>query len=210
MVGLLVMAMFADSLVSYVVSQVGSPSYIAATVKSVSREYSLPEELVAAIVWQESRGRFHAMRVEDGFYRRYLASKGRQDLRGHVPTITSVATEKRARSISWGLMQIMGETARGVGFSEPWFFLLLPRRNLELGCVYFNSLLERDSRLSIDNARQYDFFKDALVHFSDTEPEQKMRYAMALLRYNGGGNKRYPLEVLSHIDEGRIDRILSP
>jgi soluble lytic murein transglycosylase-like protein len=79
--------------------------------------------LVCAVVEQESAWDAHAMRYEPGFRTRYVAPLG-------LPP-----TEEIARSISWGLMQVMGQVAREHGFSGKFLSALCdPAVGLALGC----------------------------------------------------------------------------
>ncbi len=75
---------------------------------------------------------------------------------------------------SWGLMQIMGYTARQLGFPRQWPFDLLysPELNIYLGCKLLRLLLDRVERVARMNALS--------------------PLAVALARYNGGprGNPR--------------------
>lgn len=104
---------------------------------------------VAAIVWQESRGDPLAHRYEDEFYKRYVEAKDRAELIGHVPHgIPTLATEKRDRAYSWGLMQIMGQTARETGFTEDNLTALLdPSLNLDIGCKFLAKLHKKHKTL---------------------------------------------------------------
>src|ERR1700684_3916974 len=61
-----------------------------------------------AVVEQESAWDAHAIRYEPGFRARYVAP------------LNLPATEEVARSISWGLMQVMGQVAREHGFQRPF------------------------------------------------------------------------------------------
>lgn len=144
-----------------------------------AERYDLQPELVAAVILQESQGDAFAIRYELPFFLKYITGK---PLSGHIPKTISLATERHARAMSWGLMQIMGQVARELGFrGESLGELLIPETNIELGCRILNRHLEKTADV------------DA-----------------ALLRYNGGGNKRYPKEVLSRIDSGEIREILTP
>jgi hypothetical protein len=80
--------------------------------------------LVCAIIEQESAWNPHAMRYEPGFRTRYVAPLG-------LPP-----SEEIARSISWGLMQIMGQVAREHGFTGKFLSALCdPTLGLDIGCA---------------------------------------------------------------------------
>lgn len=153
-------------------------------VKAAADAADLRPDVIAAIVLQESQGDPWAVRVEDGFYNRYIIALTRLTLPGWKPKqgeLPTVLTEKRVRSISWGLMQILGETAREQGFKGRYMSeLLIPATNLQWGIKYFKHLYEQEHDLK-----------------------------RALLRYNGGGNKFYPAEVLGRIENGQVARYLA-
>jgi len=81
------------------------PPSLVAIARTIAQQHALDPALVCAIVEQESSWDTHAMRYEPGFRARYVAPLG-------LPP-----TEEVARSISWGLMQVMGQSARASGFA---------------------------------------------------------------------------------------------
>jgi soluble lytic murein transglycosylase-like protein len=129
--------------------------------KAVAGTFNLDPSLVCAICEQESSWNPGATRFEPAFYARYEANLDLDDL------------EKRDRSTSWGLMQIMGETARSIGFNMNMNFLLTPESNLAWGCRFLETRLQH-------------------AHY-DTEK--------ALLLWNGGGNLEYPTQVLARVSK---------
>jgi soluble lytic murein transglycosylase-like protein len=114
-----------------------------------SNAHDVPFALVAAIIWQESRGEPLAHRYEDAFYARYIESKSRTQLLGHVPaSIPTLSTEKRDRAYSWGLMQIMGQTARELGFKADNLTELLDiETNLDTGCILLARLIKKHEEI---------------------------------------------------------------
>ena len=103
--------------------------------------HGLPANLVAAVVEVESGGDAWAFRHEPGFYERYV--KDDASVRAAPPC--SRETERRARAFSWGLMQVMGATARGLGFTGPFLAELTdPALNLEYGCRLLARLRGRE------------------------------------------------------------------
>lgn len=123
--------------------------------KSAAIAHQLPKELVCAVVEQESGWETFSIRYEDGFRQRYVAPAHHE------------ITEEVARSISWGLMQIMGENARELGFTDHLASLCVPVNGLEYGCRQLNKELQR---------------AHGDVH-------------QALLYWNGGSNPNYANEV---------------
>lgn len=119
-------------------------------------------QLVCAVVEQESAWNTFAVRYEPGFLAKYVAP---QYTKGGMS-----ATECYTRAMSWGLMQVMGEVARELGFDGSWLTELTdPKVGLEFGCKKL---------------------KRCLSHAAGDE-------AKGLLEWNGGANKNYPAEVLA-------------
>jgi Transglycosylase SLT domain len=80
--------------------------------------------LVCAVIEQESAWDPRAMRYEGAFRARYVAPLG-------LPP-----TEEIARSMSWGLMQVMGQVAREHGFAVKFLSgLCAPESGVEMGCA---------------------------------------------------------------------------
>lgn len=121
-----------------------------------SLKFGLDPKLVACIILQESNCDPDAYRAEDGFYEKYLKNKSRSQLPGYIPNFPpTLLSEKRARSISWGVMQIMGETAREMGFSDRWLPRLAQSEiNIEIGCKYLGHLFARAAKTNINAEAQ--------------------------------------------------------
>lgn len=100
--------------------------------------YQLPEVIVRGMCAQESSNNDDAMRYEKDFDRRYNLKPT-----DYVPAGCSRETEEVGRATSWGPMQIMGETARCLGF-KGWFpELCEPEVGLEWGCRCLRRLADR-------------------------------------------------------------------
>ncbi len=83
--------------------------------------------LVCAVVEQESNWNTWAMRYEPLFFAKYVAPLYTNNKVG--------ATEAYARGISWGLMQVMGQTAREMGMNSPFLSAMCdPAVGLAVGC----------------------------------------------------------------------------
>jgi len=124
--------------------------------------------LVCAVVEQESAWNPWAMRYEPAFFAKYVAPLYTNNKVG--------ATEAYARGISWGLMQVMGQTAREKGASSLYLSTLCdPAVGLAVGCRILRQKLEAAGG---DAAR-------------------------ALLAWNGGANKDYADEVLARVGRYR-------
>lgn len=123
----------------------------------------LPVELVCAVCEQESGWNVWAVRYEPGFYARYISS-----MKGLG------ATEMTMRATSFGLMQVMGQTAREFGFDAAYLTELCdPATGLRYGC----------KKLS----REMDKANGSM--------------AAALLGYNGGGDTAYPAQVMARMEK---------
>ncbi|HKW89778.1 MAG TPA: transglycosylase SLT domain-containing protein [Candidatus Acidoferrales bacterium] len=126
--------------------------------KQTAARHGLPPELVCGVCEQESSWDSWALRYEPAFRQRYVAPLG-------LPP-----TEEIARSISWGLMQVMGETAREAGFDGKFLSALAdPALGLEFGCIV---LADKFRIASGDSSRALEF-------------------------WNGGANPDYAAQVLA-------------
>ena len=137
---------------------------IIALARRIASAHSLDPSVVCAVIEQESAWNPWAVRYEPAFLSRYVA-----------PLYTAgklSATETYTRSMSWGLMQVMGQVAREFGFAGNSLPELCdPATGVELGCLV---LAKRLARAHGD-------------------------VAAALLAWNGGANPNYPSEVLARI-----------
>jgi len=99
-------------------------SQLVALARTVAVQHSLTPSLVCAVVEQESGWNPYAMRYEPAFRTRYVAP------------LRLPVTEETARSISWGLMQVMGQVARENGFTGKFLPALCePVTGLHTGCI---------------------------------------------------------------------------
>lgn len=129
--------------------------------KQTAAKYGLDPVLVCAVIEQESSWNTWASRFEPRFLARYVQPLGLSDL-----------TETQLRSFSFGLMQLMGEVARELGYKGPLTQLCDPPVGLVLGCQHLANKLK--------------------VAGGDVPK--------ALLLWNGGGNPAYPDQVLARMD----------
>ena len=99
----------------------------------------VPFLLVHALVQVESGGNPWAMRYEPAFFSRYVQGKGHT-----VYAPCSRATEEQLRAFSFGLMQVMGQTVRELGFTGIYLTELLdPATGLDWGCRYLKKQIKR-------------------------------------------------------------------
>ena len=143
--------------------------------------------LVTAVCQQESSFDHHAVRLEQGFYRRY------------VEKMELASTSEVLLSASYGLMQVMGLTLLELGYFK-WF---LAWNNEQPGAV---ELTESDSQMTVVKGID-EFMKrpdwQVLWGVRTLEAKSKMTTGVhqTLLAYNGGGNLHYPDEVLSKLNQ---------
>lgn len=124
--------------------------------KGIARAHILDPALVCAIIEQESSWNQWALRYEPAFYLKY-----------EVPIANLSPTESRARSFSWGLMQLMGQVSRELGFTGDIPNLCDPATGIEWGCRHL---------------------RNKLIEAQDNQHA-------ALLLWNGGGNPGYANQV---------------
>lgn len=103
-----------------------------ALLDDISAAYGLPVDLLEAQVLQESNGKADAFRYEPAFYRRYLQTNTQGAGFSYGPLA----------ACSYGLLQIMLETAIEVGYRDRPERLFDPRIGLTWGATYLRRLLE--------------------------------------------------------------------
>lgn len=130
--------------------------------KQTATKYGLDPALVCAVVEQESNWNPWASRFEPRFLARYIEPLGLKD-----------TTEVQARAFSYGLMQLMGQVARELGWKGPILQLTDPAVNLVLGCQHLANKLK---------AAGGDI-------------------TQGLLKWNGGAAQDYPTQVLARVDK---------
>ena len=141
--------------------------YVSQVNKSAEK-YDLPAYVVAGLIYTESSGNPWAIRVERGFWRRYL-----DGIKANVLRTKSKYDDKWIKypdlaSCAYGLCQIMLQVAWENGFMARFPTELLdPQINIDLACKILSRHLSRTGSLRT-----------------------------ALLRYNGGGDPNYPHRVM--------------
>jgi len=100
-------------------------------IEEAARIHGLDPDLVHAFVLTESSGNPRATRYEPAFYRRYIAP--------HISKYTE--SEAKGRATSFGLMQIMGQVAREIGYKGTFEDLLKSEMGLDWGCKYLKRQL---------------------------------------------------------------------
>jgi soluble lytic murein transglycosylase-like protein len=139
-----------------------APSQLVVLARKAAAAQSLDPALVCAVIEQESSWNTWAMRYEPAFFAKYVA---------HLYTNNKItASEAYARGFSWGLMQVMGQVAREMGFDGAFLSGICDaEQGLSIGCKLLRKKLD-----SMDG--------DA---------------TRSLLAWNGGGNPAYAAQVLA-------------
>lgn len=137
-----------------------TPNQLQFLAKQAAQAHGIDPALVCSVCHHESDNwNQWAVRYEPAFYSVYIEKM-----------VGLSNTEKTMRATSFGLMQIMGQTAREFGFEGTWLTQLCdPIQGLEYGCRKLARCLDRSN--------------------SDVRA--------ALLLYNGGADKTYPDKVLA-------------
>ena len=106
-------------------------------ITETARIYNVPAHLIYALIEIESAANAFALRYESHYKYVYRVTAF-----AHASGLTG-ATEHQLQKFSWGLMQIMGGTARWLGFEKPLPLLLEPKIGVSWGTMYFGSLFKR-------------------------------------------------------------------
>ncbi|MFZ0737859.1 MAG: lytic transglycosylase domain-containing protein [Candidatus Acidiferrales bacterium] len=109
------------------------PSQFITLARDIAARHSLDPALICAIVEHESSWNPWAIRFEPAFFAKYVAPLFTNN-KIEPPT----NSEAYSRAMSWGLMQVMGQSARERGFSAQFLSELCdPAAGLEAGCDLF-------------------------------------------------------------------------
>ena len=107
---------------------------------STARGAQVPPELVLGIIEAESGGGPHATRVHATYPYTMMQAKR--------PAGCSVDMERMCQKTAWGLMQVIGATARELGFDGWLSELVSPETNIRLGIEFLrrkmSQYFERD------------------------------------------------------------------
>lgn len=125
-----------------------------AIIEKTAAQYQIDANLIASFVMTESSGNPKAYRYEPLFYERYI-----------VP-LNLPEDEGKGRAASYGLMQIMGEVARELGFQGKFEELYEPETGLNYGVKHLHSFMKRYS--TTDNSLDY-----AIAAYNAGSPRKK-------------------------------------
>jgi len=106
---------------------------IAALIRKQAAACGLDPAIVYGVIIRESSGDTDAVRTELAFYERYTKPMNFSD------------TEEICRAMSWGLMQVMGEVARELGYKGKYLSTLcrVPDLGIEYGCKHLTAKTKR-------------------------------------------------------------------
>lgn len=118
-------------------------------VRPYAEEYEIDAGLILAIILTESSGNSWAIRYEPEW--RFFNEPA------HWASTLKISpeTEQHLQMFSWGLMQIMGATARDMGFTKELQKLCAPNLGIEYGCKYLRRQLLRYSGQTISAIAAY-------------------------------------------------------
>lgn len=131
---------------------------ISSAIRLAALTSGLDQNLLAAVVWQESRGRRRAVRYEEEFrwmwdvvlakpFRRLTDEERSSDTPPadfHGAVGASPQDEWCGQRTSWGLCQVMGATARQLGYQGASFYGLWDAAvGLDLGGLYLARLIAK-------------------------------------------------------------------
>lgn len=103
----------------------------------VQENMGIPREILAAMIYTESSANPGAIRFEPNYRWLYDPERFASQL-GHT-----LDTEIALQKFSYGLLQIMGATARQQGMHGNLFKLLTPEIGVSWGCLYLRHLFDR-------------------------------------------------------------------
>lgn len=155
--------------------------------RQAGEKYEIDPLLLVAIAIKESSLQPDSFRKEPAFYKRYVSRLTVKRIKEYNPwvfALEAVAKEKEAEACSYGLMQVMGLTARELGF-----------RNMHLRDLH-------ESQINIEYGAKV--IKKQLVRYSgDVEK--------ALSAYNAGtftdhNHHSYVVPVMEYYNKLKTDR----
>lgn len=105
----------------------------------MAEKFRVDANLIRAITWKESQGQTWKNRFEPAMKDTQLWHPDVYSKKLFISRPTEEANQKN----SWGLMQVMGATARWQGFESDLPMLLLPQIGLFYGTKYLRYLFDR-------------------------------------------------------------------
>lgn len=118
-------------------------------IEEMTEKYGVSSRVVYALIKVESGGDPFATRFEPRYKAFYKQREFAQE------NLITVKTEEVHQATSWGLMQVMGGTARRLGLQAPIPVLIDPANNIEFACKLLQELQERYPKNVWDWAAAY-------------------------------------------------------
>lgn len=125
-------------------------------IEIAAKAEGLPPDLVAGVVWTESKGDPYAIRFETDW--RYPFEVKRFAKKHRI----SKDTELALQSMSWGLMQVMGSVAREHGFDGHLLELISPSKSLLYGCKHLAKF-----------GKRHDSMEDVIAAYNAGSPRDR-------------------------------------
>lgn len=149
---------------------------LSAKAREIAKQQALNDALVCAVIDHESGWNTWLNRYEPIFensYGKAVTIAAQTFLKSKPAFTVTLSTEIKNRCMSWGLMQLMGETAREYGYLEPMAKLCDPETGITWGCKKLAACLKRT------NGDRY----------------------KALGEYNGGADPNYAPDVIQRMGQ---------
>lgn len=150
-----------------------------AIVDEEAKAAGISARLIAAIITIESAWNPWAMHLETRF--RYLMNVANHAQATH----TTIETERELQKMAFGLMQLVGGTARAIGYKGPLTLLLDPEVNIHWGSRYLRQIR---------------------VHYPNNVRDQVAAYNAGSVRLDGAGryvNQAYVDQVIAILTQNR-------
>lgn len=112
-------------------------AYLLMEIKAQAARIRVDPNMICALIWQESGGDPFAVRFEEKTKLSFKASEYAKQQK------ITLITETTLQNCSWGIMQIMGFTARELGYDGPLIKLCEPLIGLYFGCNVILSKMKR-------------------------------------------------------------------
>lgn len=120
---------------------------IVGEIRIAAKKEDLDPCMMAAICWQESHFDPNARRFEQRFYEKFIRPLKKSVIKTKNPAVASAVTiqaERMNLATSWGLMQVLGNTARELGYQGAFLGdLCHPEIGLRYGAKYLKKQLNR-------------------------------------------------------------------
>ena len=145
---------------------------VLAMIIGAAEQAQIPPELILAIIEVESGGEAYAAKLNPNYP--YTMPQAKR------PAGVDPNTEMYMQKTAWGLMQVMGATARSVGFDGRLPELAAPDINVRVGVAYLNTLMSK----------------------------HRARYGLegVVAAYNGGSPRKRPDG--KFVNQGYVDKVM--